>query len=313
MSKPLNTLIVVLGPTAIGKTQLAIELAGHFKTEIISADSRQFYKEMEIGTAKPGRQELKKATHHFISSHSITDEFSVGQFETQALHILDQVFKTSDNAIMVGGSGLYLQAVCEGFDDIPSADPSIRKNLNDLLEKEGIKVLQERLKVADREYYDNVDLNNPQRIIRALEVWESTGKSFSSYRINNHKQRPFNIIKIGLNISRDELYNRINNRVDVMIQNGLLEEVKSLHLYKQLNALKTVGYAELFDHLSGLISLEDAIEKIKQNTRRFAKRQLTWFRRQKDIEWFELNQVPEIIDYLHQHIHPNLEPLGQRS
>ena len=313
MSKPLNTLIVVLGPTAIGKTQLAIELAGHFKTEIISADSRQFYKEMEIGTAKPGMHELKSATHHFISSHSIIDEFSVGQFETQALHILDQIFKTSDNAIMVGGSGLYLQAVCEGFDNIPSADPSIRKNLNDLLEKEGIKILQERLKRADREYYDKVDLNNPQRIIRALEVWESTGKSFSSYRINNHKQRPFNIIKIGLNIGRDELYSRINNRVDSMMQNGLLEEVKSLHLHKQLNALKTVGYTELFDHLSGLISLEDAIEKIKQNTRRFAKRQLTWFRRQKDIEWFEPDQVSEIIDYLHQHIHPNLEPWGQRS
>lgn len=296
-----KTLIVIAGPTAIGKTALAITLARHFSTEIISADSRQFYKEMSIGTAKPGVDELAMAKHHFIDSHSINTLFSTGDFEKQALEVLAEIFSRHDVAIMAGGSGLYLDAVTKGLDQLPDTDMQIREELNLLFETEGIEPIREKLAEADPEYYAKVDQSNPQRMIRGLEFFLSTGKKVSSFLTNSKKQRPFDIIRIGLNIERPQLYERINHRVDVMLANGLLEEVKALEPYKDLNALKTVGYAELFDYLDGLISYETAVEKIKQNTRRFAKRQLTWFRRDDQIKWFEPHDPPTaIIEYLEQ-------------
>ena len=292
MNHQLNkTLIVIAGPTAIGKTAAAIQLAQHFNTVIISADSRQFYREMSIGTAKPTTEELAAVQHYFINSHSIADSFTVADFEKQALELLDELFKTRDVVILVGGSGLYIKAICEGFDDIPSAEPEIREKLNLEFSEHGITYLQEKLKVADPEYYAEVDINNPQRVIRALEVFESTGKPFSSYRVSNINKRPFNIIKIGLDMPRDILYERINRRVDNMIGQGLVDEAKTLLPQRHLNALNTVGYNELFDYFDGKTSLDSAIESIKQNTRRFAKRQLTWFRKDKDIHWFEANEL----------------------
>ncbi|WP_158796845.1 tRNA (adenosine(37)-N6)-dimethylallyltransferase MiaA [Pedobacter sp. L105] len=296
-----KTLIVIAGPTAIGKTALAITLARHFSTEIISADSRQFFKEMSIGTAKPSADELAMAKHHFIDSHSINTLFSTGDFEKQALEVLAEIFSRHDVAIMAGGSGLYLDAVTKGLDQLPDTDMQIREELNLLFEKKGIEPIREKLAEADPEYYAKVDQSNPQRMIRGLEFFLSTGKKVSSFLTNSKKERPFDIIKIGLNIERPLLYERINHRVDLMLANGLLEEVKALEPYKDLNALKTVGYAELFDYLDGLISYEMAVDKIKQNTRRFAKRQLTWFRRDDQIKWFEPHTQPQsIIDFLEQ-------------
>ena len=307
MPKPDKTLIVVVGPTAIGKTDLAIKLAQHYHTEIISADSRQFFKEISIGTAKPSEKELRAIKHHFIHSHSIDSPFSVGDFEKQSIQLLEDLFDDHDTAILVGGSGLYIQAVCEGFDDIPKATDGIRDKWNSIFAGEGIEALQRALITIDPEYYSEVDTSNPQRLIRALEVYETTGKPFSSYRIKKISPRPFHIIKIGLDIKRDELYERINHRVDMMMEAGLLQEVKSLLPHRDLNALNTVGYSELFDYLEGQISLEEAIDKIKQNTRRFAKRQLTWFKRQNDIKWFEPGQTEEIIAYLNQSFLQNPE------
>lgn len=294
-----KTLIVIVGPTAIGKTALAITLAQHFSTEIISADSRQFFREMSIGTAKPHADELAAAKHHFIDSHSINTFFSTGDFEKQALDVLADIFTSHDIAIMAGGSGLYLDAVTKGLDELPDTDMQIRSELNALFETEGLEPIKSRLEEADPEYYAKVDQANPQRMIRGLEFFLSTGKKVSSFLTNSKKERPFNIVKIGLNTERAQLYQRINDRVDLMLAEGLLEEVRSLEPYKDLNALKTVGYAELFDYLDGMISYEEAIDKIKQNTRRFAKRQLTWFRRDEQTKWFE-PQTPaaEIISYL---------------
>lgn len=286
-----KTLIVIAGPTAIGKTAAAIQLAQHFKTVIISADSRQFYREMSIGTAKPTTEELAAVKHYFINSHSISESFTVADFEKQGLELLDELFKTRDVIILVGGSGLYIKAICDGFDDIPSAEPGIREKLNLEFSEHGISHLQEKLKSADPEYYEQVDINNPQRVIRALEVFESTGKPFSSYRVSNINKRPFHIIKIGLDMPRDILYERINRRVDNMLQQGLVDEVKTLLPQRHLNALNTVGYNELFDYFDGKADLNSAIESIKQNTRRFAKRQLTWFRKDKAIHWFEANEL----------------------
>lgn len=285
MSHELKTLIVIAGPTASGKTALASELADKLKTEILSADSRQFYKEMAIGTAKPSPEELKQAKHHFIDSHSITETFSVGDFERQGLAVIDNIFKTHDTAIMVGGSGLYIKAICEGFDELPTASPEIRTRLNHEFEERGITYLQEQLKLADPVYYGQVDLNNPQRLIRALEVSEHTGVPFSAYRKSTTNQRPFRSVKIGIDLPREVLYQRINQRVDEMIKQGLIEEVKALLPYRYLNALNTVGYSELFDYFDNKKDLETAIALIKQNTRRFAKRQMTWFRKDKGIRW----------------------------
>lgn len=295
-------LIVVVGPTAIGKTALAIQIAKYFQTEIISADSRQFYREMSIGTAKPSEKELSAVHHHFINSHSITEEFTVGDFETKALKCLDHIFQKKENAVLVGGSGLFINAITEGFDDLPKAPAEIRNELNKLHQEQGILALQEKLKELDPDYYAAVDIQNPQRVIRALEVSLTTGKPFSSYRTGSRKKRAFNIIKIGLSVDRETLYNQVNNRVDQMISAGLLEEVKGLLPFRNLNALNTVGYVEIFNFLDGKATLDEAIALIKQNTRRFAKRQLTWFRRDQEIEWFSPDQFPDILNYINSRI-----------
>ncbi len=295
---PQKNLIVVVGPTAIGKTALAIDLAKAFNTEIISADSRQFFKEMSIGTAKPSIEEQAAAPHHFIDSHSVTTLFSTGDFEVEALQVIEKLFKAHDTVIMVGGSGLYINAVCNGLDDLPDIDLNIREQLNLLFENEGIEAIRNKLALLDPEYFAKVDQSNPQRMIRGLEVVLSTGKKLSSMLTSQKKQRPFNMIKIGLNTERETLYNRINQRVDLMVKEGLVDEVKSLEKYRNYNALNTVGYAEIFEYLDGKTNLETAIEKIKQNTRRFAKRQITWFKRDEEIKWFEPQQTQEILTYL---------------
>ncbi|MBB6239540.1 tRNA dimethylallyltransferase [Pedobacter sp. AK013] len=293
-----KTLISIVGPTAIGKTALAIQLAQHFGTEIISADSRQFFKEMEIGTAKPNAAELAAAKHHFINSHAVSQLFSTGDFEVEGLKILEEIFQNHDLAIMVGGSGLYVNALINGLDEMPDIDLAIRERLNKQFEEEGLTVIQNQLSELDPEYFAKVDQQNPQRMIRGLEVFLSTGQKLSSMLSATKKERPFNIIKIGLNTDRAVLYDRINRRVDQMIADGLVDEVKSLIPFKKYNALNTVGYSELFDYLDGKSSLVDAIASIKQNTRRFAKRQLTWFRRDDELVWFEPHQSAEIINFI---------------
>ena len=298
-----KTLIVIAGPTAVGKTDTAIQLARHYNTVILSADSRQFYREMSIGTAKPNANELAAVKHYFIDSHSITEKFSVGDFEKEALVLLDELFTIHDVVILAGGSGLYIKAVCEGFDELPTADPGIRHRLNQDFTEKGIVYLQDKLRVADPDYYNEVDIHNPQRLIRALEVFETTGKPFSSFRTANVNRRPFNVIKFGLNLPRELLYQRINQRVDIMVEQGLVEEVRSLLPYRHLNALNTVGYSELFDYLDGKTDLEIAIELIKQNTRHFAKRQLTWFGKDKEFIWLEPGDLGEIISQVGNKIH----------
>jgi tRNA dimethylallyltransferase len=295
---PAKTLIVVVGPTAIGKTAMAIRLAKHFHTEIISADSRQFFKEMEIGTAKPSKEELAEAPHHFINSNSVQTLLSTGDFEDQALHKLESLFQNHDVAIMVGGSGLYIDAVCNGLDKLPDIDLNIREELNERFAREGISFIQTLLKEYDPEYFTKVDQSNPQRMIRGVEFFRSTGQKLSSFLTSSKKQRPFNIIKIGLNTDRAVLYERINHRVDQMLESGLVEEVRTLLPFRKYNALNTVGYSEIFDYMDGVLSLPEAIDKIKQNTRRFAKRQLTWFRKDDTTAWFEPDETNRIIEYL---------------
>jgi tRNA dimethylallyltransferase len=290
MNHELKTLIVIAGPTASGKTAAAIELANHYNTVIVSADSRQFYREMTIGTAKPTDDELAAAKHYFINSHSITDPFSAGDYEKQALSLLDELFKVHDKVVLAGGSGLFIRAVCEGFDEFPDVALGVREKLNTELDEQGLLFLQEKLKLADPEYYNQVDLNNPQRVIRALEVFESTGQPYSSFRSTKINKRPFRSIKFGLTLPREVLYQRVNRRVDDMVRKGLVEEVRSLLPYRHINALNTVGYTELFEYFDGKNDLNGAIEAIKQNTRRFAKRQLTWFRKDEEINWLQADK-----------------------
>ncbi|RZK50461.1 MAG: tRNA (adenosine(37)-N6)-dimethylallyltransferase MiaA [Pedobacter sp.] len=296
-SKP-KTLITIVGPTAIGKTALAIQIAQQLNTEIISADSRQFFKELSIGTAKPSPAELAAVPHHFIDSHSVQTFFSTGDFEVEALQVIDQLFKKHDTLICVGGSGLYIDALIKGLDELPEIDLSIREQLNHKLETEGILSIQKQLADLDPEYYQRVDQSNPQRMIRGLEMILSTGIKLSSLLTNQVKERPFNIIKIGLNTDRALLYERINARVDQMMELGLLNEVKSLIQLRHLNALQTVGYAELFAYLDGECTLAEAVDKIKQNTRRFAKRQITWFKRDPQTTWFDPKNEKEILDFI---------------
>jgi tRNA dimethylallyltransferase len=291
-------LIVIAGPTAAGKTAQAIQIAKHFKTEIISADSRQFYREMSIGTAKPSKEELAAVRHHLIDSHSIKDFFSVGDFEKEVINLLKELFKTHEQVVLVGGSGLFINAVCNGFDELPVASKGTRSRLNRLLDEKGIEHLQEKLKKADPVYYAEVDIHNPQRLIRALEVFETSGKPFSSFRTNIPKKRNFNIIKLAISPNRGKLYEQINLRVDQMLENGLLKEVEGLKEYRHLNALNTVGYSEVFEYFDGKLSEEEAIDKIKQNTRRFAKRQITWFKKSEDIKWFDPQESGSIFNYL---------------
>ena len=280
----------MVGPTAIGKTALAIALANHFNTDIISADSRQFYKEMRIGTAIPNTLELSQARHHFIQHRSIEEDYNVGMFEKEAIETLNSLFQTHDIVIMVGGSGLYTDAVTKGLDDFPEVDPTIRENLNTKLALEGLKSLQEQLHFLDPKAASTISIDNPHRVIRALEICLGTGLPYSSFLNKKETERNFKTITIGLKADREVIYDRINQRVDFMMQEGLLEEVKSLRSFRHLNALNTVGYKELFKYLDGECTLEFAISEIKKNTRRFAKRQLTWNRKQTDIIWFD-NQI----------------------
>lgn len=299
-----NYLITVIGATAIGKTALSIQLAQHFNTEIISSDSRQFYKEMNIGTAVPSSKELAAANHHFIQNKSIFDHYSVGQFEKDALKILDELFSKNNIVVMVGGSGLYTNAVLEGFDDFPEVDSEIRLKLNKQIEEGKIEFLQNQLKELDTESYQTIEIENPHRLIRALEICIGTGKPYSSFKNKDKAKRNFIPIKIGLTTDRELMYNRINNRVDLMLEGGLLEEAKKLYPHKQLNALQTVGYRELFDHFDGKCTLEFAIEEIKKNTRRFAKRQVTWNKKDATIHWFDFEKNPsEIINKIDTLIH----------
>ncbi len=293
-----KSLIVLLGPTAIGKTSLSIALAKELNCPIISADSRQFFKEMSIGTAKPSKEEMQGVQHYFIDSHSILQEYNVGKFEVDAIELLEDLFQKRNVVLMVGGSGLYIDAVCKGFDKLPEADPEIREKINSIYMSNGIEGLQEILKDLDLVYYTKVDLKNKHRVSRALEVCLSTGKPYSSLREGKSKERNFNIIKVGLNTSRELLYSRVNQRVDEMIKLGLLEEVKSLQIHKSLNALQTVGYKELFGYLNGETDLNFAVELIKKNTRNFAKRQLTWFRKDDEVKWFEPTELEDIKEYL---------------
>ncbi len=285
-----NTLITIVGATAIGKTTLSIKLAQHFGCDIISCDSRQFYKEMSIGTAVPDADELAAAPHHFIQNRSVFDDYSVGQFEKDALSTLDELFEKNPIQIMVGGSGLYVDAVLKGLDYFPEIDASIREKLNLELEERGIKYLQEELKKLDIETYNSIAIDNPHRLIRALEICIGTGNTYASYKNKPKTPRNFNSIKIGLTADRELMYDRINRRVDIMINNGLIEEAKELEAHKVLNALQTVGYRELFEYFDGNFTKELTIEEIKKNTRRFAKRQGTWFRKDKNILWFDFKE-----------------------
>ncbi|MEQ8925027.1 MAG: tRNA (adenosine(37)-N6)-dimethylallyltransferase MiaA [Fulvivirga sp.] len=294
----LRYLICVFGPTAIGKTALSIELARWLKTEIISFDSRQFYKEMSIGTAKPTSSELTQIKHHFIDSHSIEEEFSAGEFEKRALELSNELFKHHQCIIMTGGSGLYLKAVTDGLPDMPVISEGIREDIKNTLDKEGLKPLLEELKVSDPDYYNIVDKDNPQRVVRAIEVFRATGNPITYYRQQNVAERPFEIIKIGLDMEREKLYERINVRVDKMIEEGLLDEVSSLQTHRAKQALQTVGYKEVFAFLDGEYELATAVELIKRNTRRYAKRQLTWFRKEEGVAWFNPDDIDGIKSYL---------------
>ena len=293
-----KTLIVILGPTGIGKSDLGINIARHFNTEIISSDSRQIFKELSIGTAVPSPSDLKRVKHHLIQYISINNDYNASKYETDALNIIGQLFKVKDTAILCGGSMLYIDAVCRGIDIIPDVNQKIHSQIIEKYNKEGIEALQLKLKETDPDYYNIVDLNNTNRIIHALDISLTTGKPYSSYRTGIKKIRPFNIIKIGLNTDRQKLYDRINLRVDKMIKNGLIEEAKSVYPYRHLNALNTVGYKELFYYFDNKSDLNNAIKKIKTNTRHYAKKQLTWFNKDDEIHWFQPSQENDIINFI---------------
>ncbi|MCB9364822.1 MAG: tRNA (adenosine(37)-N6)-dimethylallyltransferase MiaA [Flavobacteriales bacterium] len=293
------TLVVITGPTAVGKTKLCVEIAQHFDCDIISADSRQFFKELSIGTAKPTPEEMQNVIHHFVDSHSINTPYNVNDFEQDVLKLLPQLFKQNPIVILTGGSGLYIDAICDGFDkNLPQGDEAIRIKLEKLYSKYGIEILQEKLKQLDPIFYQEIDLSNLKRLYRAIEVCLLSGKPYSELRQGIKQKRSFNCIKIALNRDKEELYNRINLRVDLMLKEGLLEEVKRVEKYRNENALKTVGYRELFDFLDKKLSLEEAVEKIKVNTRRYAKKQIAWFNRNNDYKWFHPSEKDNIITYI---------------
>ncbi len=302
MSSSQRYLIVIVGPTAVGKTAISIELAKYFGTSIVSADSRQFFKEMNIGTAKPSEYELNQVPHYLVGHKSITEHYNAGEFEKEAITIIEKVLQQKESVFLVGGSGLYIDAVCKGLDVFPDTDFSIREELNALFEKEGLSKLRALLKECDPIYYEMVDINNPQRIMKALEVYRITNIPYSQFIAQKKKERPFKIIKIGLNCDqRDQLYARINKRVDEMFEAGLLKEAETLLKYRNHNALKTVGYKEVYMYLDGLIEYHEMVELIKKNTRNFAKRQLTWFRKSEDVKWFnvlEADLPDKMIKYL---------------
>ena len=295
-----KTLIVITGPTAVGKTALCLDIAQHFGIPIINADSRQIYKELKIGTASPTNEQLSKVKHYFVGSLSLNDYYSASLFEQQALEILEREFSTSNYALMAGGSMMYIDAVCNGIDDIPTVDDNTREALKARLSSEGLEILVQELKELDPEYYEIVDKQNPRRVVHGLEICLMTGKTYTSFRKREKKQRPFRIVKIGLNREREELYNRINQRVDQMMAEGLLEEAKSLYPMRQMNALNTVGYKEMFAYLDGTWTLEEAVERIKGNTRRYARKQLTWYKKDEQIKWFHPDDKEKIISYISQ-------------
>ncbi|MFI5219240.1 MAG: tRNA (adenosine(37)-N6)-dimethylallyltransferase MiaA [Bacteroidia bacterium] len=280
-------LIVITGPTAVGKTELSLKLAKHFSTEIVSADSRQFYKEMNIGTAKPTTSQLNEVRHHFINSLSIKEDYNAGRFETDCVSLLDKLFQKHERIILTGGSGLYINAILYGVDNLPKADCEIRASIKEQFEKNGIESLQQQLKLLDSEYYNTADIRNPHRLMRAIEVCLLTGKKYSSLVGKKNEKRNFDFVLFGLQIDKKELHERINTRVDKMISEGLVDEVKTLLPFKHCNALQTVGYKELFQYFEEAISLDEAISLIKKHTRNYAKRQMTWFRKMKEIKWLD--------------------------
>jgi len=291
------TLLVLVGPTGIGKTNLSIQLAKYFNAEIVSADSRQMYKELDIGTAPPSAQQLDEVEHHFIKTHSIHNNYTAGKYEFEALDTIQNLFLAKKQVLLVGGSGLYIDAVCSGIDNIPNTDEELRNKITEQYKTDGIESLRFELMRLDPDIYKTIDIKNPQRVMRALEVCITSGKPYSLLRKNFEKKRDFNIIKIGLEIDRDILYERINLRVDAMIAAGLENEAKSLFPFRECNALKTVGYREIFDYFDGTTSLDEAISLIKRNTRRYAKRQITWFKRYPEIAWFHPNDMDKICKY----------------
>ncbi|MBR0263042.1 MAG: tRNA (adenosine(37)-N6)-dimethylallyltransferase MiaA [Prevotella sp.] len=295
-----KTLIVITGPTAVGKTALCMDLAKHFNTPIINADSRQIYRELKIGTARPSNKQMSEVKHYFVGTLGMDDYYSASLYEQQVLSLLDDIFKTSDYALLSGGSMMYIDAVCNGIDDIPTVDDETRETLKKRLLMEGLESLCEELRQRDPEYYEIVDKQNPRRVVHALEICVMTGKPYSSFRTQEKKVRPFRIIKIGLTRPREELYKRINRRVDKMMKDGLLEEAKEMYPKREVNALNTVGYKELFEYLKGKFTLHEAVERIKGNTRRYARKQLTWYKKDEQIRWFHPDDKEEIISYIEQ-------------
>jgi len=295
-----NILLVLLGPTGVGKTALSLRLASMFQTSIISSDSRQFYREIPIGTAAPTREQLNQVPHYFVGTHSIFDSYNAGRFELDVIRLLNDLFRTNDTVVMVGGSMLYIDAVCNGIDDLPSIPAEIRQLVQEKYQTEGLESIRLWLKNLDFDYYRQVDLMNPQRIMHAIEISLLMDKPYSSLRTRTAKKRPFRIIKIGLTRPRAELYARINQRVDEMMALGLEEEARSLLPYKELNALNTVGFKELFDYFEGKYSRQEAVEKIKQHSRNYAKKQLSWFNRDADIHWFHPDDEAQIIAWIKQ-------------
>ena len=293
-----KVLIVITGPTAVGKTALCLDIASHFGIPIINADSRQIYREMRIGTARPSDNEMQQVKHYFVGSLGLSEYYSASLYEQQVISLLDTLFIYSDYALMAGGSMMYIDAVCNGIDDIPTVDAETRATLKRRLESEGLEALVEQLRELDPEHYETVDRQNPRRVVHALEICLMTGRTYTSFRKAERKHRPFRIVKIGLNRDREELYDRINHRVDQMMAEGLLKEAEALYSQREQNALNTVGYKELFDYMDGRWTLEEAIERIKGNTRRYARKQLTWFKRDPEIRWFPPDDKKQIIDYI---------------
>ena len=293
-----HTLIVLIGPTGVGKTELSLSIAEHFKTSIVSSDSRQLYADLKIGTAAPTSNQLARVPHHFVGTLKLTDYYSAAQYETDVLAKLEELFQQNDVVLLTGGSMMYVDAICKGIDDIPTVDKETRELMIQRYEEEGLEKLCAELKILDPEYYKIVDLKNPKRVIHALEICYMTGKTYTSFRTRSTKERPFRIIKIGLRREREELYDRINRRVDEMMQEGLLEEAKNVYGYKHLNSLNTVGYKEMFQYLDGEWTLDFAIEKVKQNSRIYSRKQMTWFKRDTDITWFHPDQKEEIMNHI---------------
>lgn len=298
MTTSTERLVVIVGPTGSGKTDLSIRIALHYGAPILSTDSRQMYRGMPVGTAQPTFEQLQAVEHHFIASHDIGDNLSCGEYETQAIACLEKLFAEHDCVVAVGGSGLYVKALCEGMDDLPQADENLRRELAVRLEAEGLEALAAQLGTLDPDYYEAVDRNNPARVVRALEVCLQTGRSYSQLRTGMRRKRSFDIVKVGVDLPREALYERIDRRVDRMLADGLEAEARAMYSYRHLNALQTVGYREFFDYFDGRISYDQAVELIKRNSRRYAKRQLTWFRRDPEIRWFRPDETDSIISYI---------------